>query len=179
MHPFSKDSPVLPQPGAGAPRRLVQSGIVLVNAAAGLYTAPSVGFQITTPSVRLVSLFALGFVPDVDPPGSGAGAFTLRADAYVRGSREQGGTLIRANRIIAGVALPWSLNIPAQGIDQVRGVITVPNLPGTNVAPTTLWVTAVWEPAPGDNIPDVELQKLFSLCSLTTQGGSSSQTGAP
>lgn len=179
MHPFSKDSPVLPQMGMGAPRRLVQSSIALVNAASGVYTTSSVGFQITTPSVRLVSLFALGFDPDVDPPGSGAGAFTLRADAYVRGSREQGGTPIRANRIIAGVALPWSLNIPAQGIDQVRGVVSVPNLPGTNVGPTTLWITAIWEPAPGDNIPDAELQKLLGLCSLTVQGGTSSQTGVP
>jgi hypothetical protein len=180
MHPIRQNiSPVVPQPIAGAPRRRVVSEQLLTNAAAGFYGTTSVSFQLVTPSTRLVSFFALTFEPDVTPPGSGLGAFTLRADAYVRGSREQGGSLMRANTIVAGIALPWSLNAPAQAVDQIRGVVTIPNLPGTNVDATTLWVTAIWEPAPGDNIPDDELQKIFGLCSLVTQGGTSSKTGVP
>lgn len=174
--PYS--SPPVPQPIAGAPRRRVQSELLLVNAASGAYIAPTLGFQINTPSTRLVVLFALTFDPDVQPAQSGAGAFLLTADAYVRGSREQGGSIMRANNIITNIPLPFSLNEPAQGIDQIRGSVVVPNLPGTNVAPTKLWLTAIWEPAPGDNIPDAELQKILGMCYLTPQGGSSSQTGA-
>ena len=179
MHPINPIvSPPVPQPTAGAPRRKVTSDLLLVNGASGVYVAPTLGFTITIPSVRLVALFALTFDPDVDPPGSGAGAFKLQADAYVRGSREQGGTLMRANNIVTAIALPFSLNEPAQGIDAIVGKVTVPNLPGTNVAPTKLWLTAIWEPAPGDNIPDAELQKLLGLCTITVQGGTSSRTGA-
>jgi hypothetical protein len=178
MRPILMTSPPVPSPTAGAPRRLVRSELLLVNSAAGVYTTPAVGFQVNIPSVRLVCMVALTFDPDVNPPGSGAGAFQLRADAYVRGSREQGGSLMRANNIITAVALPWALNEPAQGIDQIRGIVTVPNLPGTNVDATMLWLTAVWEPAPGDNIPDDELQKILGLCTMTVQGGVSTKTGA-
>jgi hypothetical protein len=171
-------SPPVSPPLAGAERRKSQSEIVLVNGAAGVYVTPTPTFAIVTPSVRLVVLWALTFDADVAPPGSGAGAFTVSADAYVRGSREQGGTLMRANNIITTVALPWSLNVPAQGIDEIRGSIVVPNLPGTNIAPAKLWLTATWEPAPGDNIPDDQLQQMLSLCHVYTRGGLSTETGA-
>jgi hypothetical protein len=171
-------SPPVPQPIAGAPRRKVQTELMLVNVATGAYTTPAPSFQVNTPSVRIVTLFGLTFDPDVNPPQSGAGAFLLRADAYLRGSREQGGSIMRANNIITAIALPFSLNEPVQGIDQIQGVVTVPNLPGTNVDPCKLWLTAIWEPAPGEMIPDDELQRLLSLCYVTTQGASSSGSGA-
>ena len=175
-----KRSPPVSPPIVGAQRRKVQTELVLTNTATGLMLVPvTPTFEIITPSVRLVVLWALTFDPDVNPPGSGAGAITVTADAYVRGSREQGGTLMRANNIITTVALPWSLNEPAQGIDAIKGVVTVPNLPGTNVPPTRLLLTAIWEPAPGDNIPDEQLQQILNLCHISTYGGVSSTTGLP
>lgn len=181
MHPIQPQrSPAVSPPIVGAERRKVQTELLLTNSATGLMLiTPTPSFQIITPSVRLVVLFALTFNPDVNPPGSGTGAFTVTADAYVRGSREQGGTPMRANNIITNVALPWSLNVPAQGIDMIQGIVGVPNLPGTNVDPTALYLTAIWEPAPGDNIPDDQLQQMLSLCRVSTCGAISSQTGAP
>lgn len=182
MHPIrANTSPTVSPPIVGAGRRKVDSAILLDNVASGVYTSPDCTFRIVTPSVRLVVLFALTFDnPAVAPPGSGAGAFKVTADAYVRGSREQGGTLMRANNIISTIALPWSLNVPMQGIDEIRGNVVVPNLPGTNVPPSKLWLTAIWEPAPGDDIPDDQLQQILNLCHVSsTGGGVSSQTGAP
>ncbi len=181
MFPINtKRSPAVSPPIAGALRRKVQSEILLVNTATGLVlVTPIPTFRIITPSVRLVVWWALTFDPDVSPPGSGVGAITVTADAYVRGSREQGGTLMRANNIITTVALPWSLNEPSQGMDMIQGTIGVPNLPGTGVDPFTLWLTAVWEPAPGDNIPDDQLQQMLALCQVSTGGAVTSTTGEP
>jgi hypothetical protein len=181
MHPILKNrSPSVSPPIAGALRRKVQTELVLTNTATGLVlVTPTPSFRIITPSVRLVVLWALTFDPDVQPPQSGTGAITVTADAYVRGSREQGGKLMRANNIITTVALPWSLNVPAQGIDMIQGQIGVPNLPGTGVDPFALYLTAVWEPAPGDNIPDDQLQQMLNLCQVSTMGATTSTTGLP
>jgi hypothetical protein len=181
--PFSNKSPVLPQPTAGVDRRKVQTERLITNAATGAYANPTTaGFQITTPSVRLVVLFAVTFQPlqsdDTTFPTSGPTAWLLKADAWMRGSREQGGSFMRANNIVTAVPVPWSLNEPAQGIDQIRGLVTVPNSSGSNVVPGTLWVTGIWEPAPGDNIPDDQLQDMLGKCFLNVQGASVSPAGA-
>jgi hypothetical protein len=171
-HPLFRPgfSPIVSPPIAGSPRRKVQSEPAITNDESGpAYTNPTPSFRIITPSIRLVVLFALTFDPDRQPPQSGPGAFLLTADAYVRGSREQGGTPMRANNIVTDIALPWSLNVPLQGVDQINGSIVLPYPSG--IDQTILWVTVVWEPAPGDDIPDDELQHMFGLCSVTIGGG--------
>lgn len=183
MLPIGSSSPVLPYPTAGAARRKVQTERLVTNASSGVFTSPAVAsFQINTPSVRLVVFFAVTYQPvasdDTDEfPTSGPAAWTLNAQAWVRGSREQGGSLMRANTIIANTPIPTSLNEPAQGIDQIRGTVSVPGSPGTGIDPGTLWLTVIWEPAPGDNIPDSELQDTFGKCYALTQGTFSSTTG--
>lgn len=179
-------SPVLPQgqPAQGGPRRKTQSELLIVNQAdTPAIQLASASFIVRNPSVRLVCLVAVTFAPvasdDITIAQSGAGAWLLTMDAWIRLSREAGGRLTRANNILTDVPLPWAMNEPAQGVDEFRGVVVPPWLPGTSTDPASVYVTATWEPAPGESsIPDAELQQMFGLATVSTNGGLVSQFGA-
>lgn len=180
-------SPVLPQgqPAQGGPRRKTQSELLFTNTdQVNAVRINSANFIVRSPSVRLVCLWAVTFQPnaadDLTVPQSGTGAWLLTADAWIRLSREAGGRVTRANNIVTGQPLPWAMNEPAQGVDEFRGVVTPPWLPGTGTDPCSVYVTATWEPAPGESdIPDAELQQMFGLATvLTYSGGLISEFGA-
>ncbi len=178
-------SPVLPQgqPAQGGPRRKTQSELLVTNTdQVNAVQLASASFIVRNPSVRLVCLVAITFAPiatdDITVPQSGTGAWYLTMDAWIRLSREAGGRVTRANNIITKQALPWSMNEPSQGIDEIRGVVAPPWLPGTGTDPCSVYVTATWEPAPGESsIPDAELQQMFGLATVLTTGGTVSEFG--
>lgn len=167
-------SPVVPigEPAQGGPRRKVQTEDLAVNVQ-GNGTNSALSFVVRTPSTRLITLVSVTFRPavaeDIDTAFFPVGWF-LKLDAWIRASQEKGGFLMRANNIVTNQTLPWSLNEPAQGIDEIRGVVTAPN--PTQLPVGILYVTATWEPAPGESsIPDEELRKLFGVCTVLVNGG--------
>jgi len=187
-------SPVLPsgQPAQGGPRRKTKSVILVRNNQNGSYALPLNGnsaasFIVRNPSVRLVCMVAVTFAPDTSddfafPQGGGSagGVWFLTLDAWIRISREEGGRVTRANNIVTNQPLPWAINEPSQGLDELRGIVTPPltNTGGTNTPPGNLYVTATWEPAPGESdIPDAELQQMFGLADILYLGGSAPNAG--
>lgn len=180
-------SPVLPQgqPAQGGPRRKTQSELLFTNTdQVNAVRINSAGFIVRNPSVRLVCMLAVTFAPiasdDLTVPQTGAGAWLLTLDAWIRLSRDAGGRVTRANNIITSQPLPWAMNEPSQGVDEIRGTVVPPWLPGTGTDPSSVYVTATWEPAPGESsIPDDELQQMFGLATvLTYNGGVISEFGA-
>lgn len=169
-------SPVLPQgaPAQGGPRRKTLTELIFRNDLSG--SNPNLNtcnLVIRTPSTRLITMLAVTFKPDDSEDISTANfpaGFFLTFDAWIRASREIGGFLMRANNIITNTLLPFGLNEPLQGIDEIRGTLTLPfptGLPGGSC-----YLTATWEPAPGESsIPDRELQTLFGVCTISTTGG--------
>lgn len=184
-------SPVLPQgqPAQGGPRRKTRTEILVRVNQNGSYALPlnansAAGFVVRNPSPRLVCLAALTYGPDASDdillPQSGVGAWLVTMDAWIRLSREHGGRLTRGNNIVTNQPLPWAINEPFQALDELRGVVTVPitNNGGTNTAPGNLYLTATWEPAPGESrIPDVELQQMLGLADIVVQGGIAPSVG--
>lgn len=189
---FRSPSPVLPQgqPAQGGPRRKTRSEPLIRNNATGTYNLPllndtAAGFTVRNPSTRLVCLVAVTFSPDASDdaalPQSGQGAWLLTLDAWIRLSREQGGRITRANNIVTNQPLPWAINEPFQALDELRGVVVSPFFSegsrGTNTDPGTWYVTATWEPAPGEScIPDDELQQMFGLADIVVMGGESPES---
>lgn len=170
-------SPVLPQgqPAQGGPRRKTQSEQLFVNQAdVPNIRIASASFIVRNPSVRLVCMVAVTFAPVAtdDVTFAVPATWVVTMDAWIRLSREAGGKATRANNIVTNQPLPWALNEPAQGIDEIRGVVVPPWSPGTTTDPCTVYVTATWEPAPGESsIPDAELQQMFGLATVLTFGG--------
>jgi hypothetical protein len=171
-------------PLGGGKRRQVQSEAIVVNAATGVYAKTSFQFDVMIPSARLACLVAVTFKPansdDTAFPTSGVTAWYLTGDAWIALSNDQGGSLTRANQFLAKTPLPTSYEVPTTLVRRWRGTVTVPNSPGAGIVPGTLYVTVIWEPAPGEStISDQELQALFAAASITgVQGGSVSVTGA-
>lgn len=177
-------SPILPSGTAGTanPRRRVMSVAILRNNASGAYSTTSFGYVVRTSSGRLQTLVAWTFKPDGAEdaafPTSGASAWLLTADAWIYLSMDQGGSPTRANVILGNTPLPFALNEAVQGIDEIRGTVVVPNAPGSGIVPGTLYVTAIWEPMPGEgSIPDAELQSLLGACNVNVTGGVVSDSG--
>lgn len=178
MQPGERDPRmVLPQgpPAQGGPRRKTQTEDILTNVTGNPVGSAQATFPfvVRTPSVRLVTMLAVTFRPtateDISTPNFPAG-WLLQLDAWIRASEEKNGILMRANNIITNGLLPFALNEPAQGIDEIRGIVTVPFPSGLPTG--ILYLTATWEPAPGESmIPADELRKLFGICTILVGGG--------
>lgn len=170
-------------PGGGGERQQVQTELLVVNAASGTFVQTTFSFDVIIPSSRLACLVAVTFVPDATEdtpfPASGATAWYVQMDAWVQLGREQGGSWTRANQIIPKTPLPTSQEVSTTLVRKWRGTVTVPALPGAGLFPGKLYVTGIWEPAPGEStISDEELQQLFAVARVNIQnGGTVSVTG--
>lgn len=179
MHRESQvEAPVVPigEPAQGGPRRKVETELLADNVQGNGTNSP-LTFSVTTPSVRLVCLLAVTFKPEGDEdlatPNFPVGWF-LQLDAWVRASQELGGFPMRANNIVTAQTLPYSINEPIQGIDEIRGTVTAPFPSG--LPKGKLYVTATWEPAPGAVPPD--LRKMFELCKVLIRTGGQTFMGS-
>jgi hypothetical protein len=176
-------------PVQGGERRYVQTlPLFRNNGGAGFYTVNTAEFEVWTPSTRLITALTIGFLPDIsedtysaDPGGAAPlpPGWVATLDVWARTDKTSvgGGRRIRGNSIIPGpgptlrpTQLPWSWEA-VTGVDQWRGKATVPMNPetfsGTNVIDDGyLLATVNWEPAPGDDISDDELRRLFTACKL-------------
>lgn len=175
MQPGERDPRMtLPQgpPAQGGPRRKTQTEVLATNVQ-GSGTNAALSFIVRTPSVRLVTMLAVTYRPYFADDINGGGTlplWTLQLDAWIRLSEEYNGLITRANNIVTGQTLPFALNEPSQGIDEIRGIVVAPFPSGLD--PGLVYVTATWEPAPGEStIPPDELRKLFGICTVLVQGG--------
>ncbi len=167
-----------PPAQSGNVRRYVQTQRIFRNVnSANPYFQTTGEFEITHPSTRLYVCVFFAFTPDNQEDAVIPAGFTVSLDAWgktaVQG--EGGGKRIRGNSIIPGpFALPGQLPLSYEavtGVDQWRGKLTVP-AGGTGLAVDGYFVvSASWEPAPGDNISDEDLRKLFESCRVTPGAG--------
>jgi hypothetical protein len=163
-------------PLQGGQRRYVRSTQLLRNVAgAGAYTTNTVPFTVRLPSTRLLNILTIGFRPDTAEDAVIPNTWTLALNAWARTDREAGGFLVRGNGIIPGpFVVPNILPISYEavtGVDEWRGIVTVP-LGGTTLEVTgNLWLTVSWEPAAGESqMPDAELEKILKLAQITGGG---------
>jgi len=181
LDPVSR-SGVVPtrNPVFGGKRKYVRSFELVSNGLNGLYTKRTANFSILVPSDRLHASAFITYVPysTQDTPfptdvtlGT---AWTISLDAWCR---LEDGTPSRANNVF-GTRVP-PLPVPnswesVTGVSEWRGAVTVPSpndpTDGTGIIPGVLWLTVYWEPAAGEgNMPQHELEALFSSCSATVQ----------
>jgi hypothetical protein len=157
------------------PSRKSSEAIQLVtNNAAGAYTTVTAGFECRTPSTRLSGCIFIGNDQGVALPASGSTAWTVALTAW---AQTKDGVWVPGNVIETGVVLPSFYEFATMA-PSIKGVVTVPNAPGTGIDPTNLWAWAEWEPAPGDNIDPEELTQLLGACSFTGLSITTSKTGA-
>lgn len=162
-------------PIGGGSRQKVQTELLVTNLNADItQTQTAFSFDVIIPSARLACIVAVTFKPDDTEdtafPTSGPTAWVVQLDAWMQLSREQGGSWTRANQIIPSTPIPTSQEVSTTLVRKWRGTVTTPN-PG-GVVPGKLYVTACWEPAPGEsNMPDAELQQLFGSCQVTVLTG--------
>ncbi len=168
-------------PAQGGERRYVQTVPLIRNAAgAGGYGTAVGEFEITHPSTRLYAAATWGFLPDKQEDAVIPVGWVLDLNCWAKTDSKGGvggGRRVRGNSIIPGPGpsfRPTQLPITYEavtGVDQWRGRVTVPAT-GTGLAVDGwLLLTVSWEPAPGDNIPDEQLRKLFEACRLTPGAG--------
>lgn len=158
----------------GGQRRHVLDAVAVQNAASGVYTATTAAVTMSTPSARLQAMLAFGYRPNATQDTTIPATWTVSATGW---KRTQSGLLVRVNQVQAATPIPTSIEMNTL-LDELRAVITVPNAPGTSVAAGQLYAIGTWEPAPGAEMPDEELAKLFALCRLNVQGIATSTTGA-
>jgi len=169
--------PIVPAPASpqGGRRRWVQSLPCVFNSEVsepGGWTKHAYAYM-DIPSVRLHCKFAFGFqttngaIVSLPPPG--ATGWTLTLDAF---DRDQDGRLLQTNNIVTNQPLPTSYeSITAN--DRWRATIIVPDDPGNGAnvtAPGVLIAIGMWEPAPGWNVNDEELARIFQACHITVDG---------
>jgi len=181
LDPVSR-SGVVPtrNPVFGGKRKYVRSFELVSNGLNGPYTKRTAYFAIQVPSDRLHAAAFITFEPietqdtpfptDITDPG----AWLISLDAWCR---LENGKPTRANNVFGTRVDP--LPVPnswesVTGVSEWRGAITVPSpddpQAGTGIVPGTLWLTVYWEPAAGEgNMPQHELEALFSSCSATVQ----------
>jgi hypothetical protein len=173
-------SSILPQgpPAQGGDRRYVQTVPLIRNAAgAGSYSVAAGEFEITIPSTRLMVCATFGFLPDAQEDAVIPTGWTLALDAWAKAdSKGFGlGRRVRGNSIIPGpFSVPDQLPLTYEavtGVDQWRGRVTVPAGGSALAVSGFLICTVTWEPAPGDDIPDEQLRKLFEACRVTPGAG--------
>ena len=162
-------------PIGGGSRQKVQTEqllVVLPGPTGG--STDTCSFDVFVPSSRLALLVAVTFIPDgfedVALP-TGVGAWNLTLDAWIQLARQQGGSWTRANQIIPATPIPTSQEVSTTLVKKWRGTVTLPFPAGGQ--PGKVYVTAVWEPAPGEStMPDSELTHLFGTCQvIVLQGG--------
>lgn len=167
-------------PAFGGKRRYVKTYELVNNGNTGNYTKRVAKFSITIPSDRLHAIAYVTFQPigleDTTFPTdtTDAGAWLITLDAWCR---LENGVPTRANNIVGTRVDP--LPVPnswesVTGVAEWRGSVTVPSpedpQDGTGTIPGTLWLTVYWEPAAGEgNMPQAELEALFSSCGATTE----------
>lgn len=164
-------------PVFGGRRRYVKTYELLHNGSNGSYTNRTAYFTVKIPSERLHAIAYVTYQPigaqdtpfptDVTDPG----AWLIALDAWCR---LENGLPTRANNIVGTRVDP--LPVPNSwesqtGVSEWHGSVTVPSgVAGTGIIPGTLWLTIYWEPAPGEgNMPQEELEALFSSCEGTTE----------
>lgn len=171
---------ILPQgpPSQGGERRYVQTVPLIRNAAgAGTYSLAAGEFEITHPSTRLFACATFGFLPESAEDAVIPAGWTVTMDAWAKtDSKGFGlGRRVRGNQIIPGpFTLPNQLPLSYEavtGVDQWRGRVTVPSGGSALAVSGYLIITVTWEPAPGDDIPDEQLRKLFEACRVTPGAG--------
>lgn len=161
-------------PAGGGSRQKVQSELLITNGT-DAQSGTTFTFDVLIPSARLACLVSATFVPDDTEdtdafPTSGPSAWTLELDAWVQLSKERGGNWTRANQIIPATPIPTSQEVSTTLVRRWRGTVTVPNPAG--VVAGRLYITALWEPAPGESyMPDAELEHLFHLCQVNVLTG--------
>jgi hypothetical protein len=171
--------PAGPPAQSGNVRRYVQTDRLFRNSAGSGSYATAIGeFEITHPSTRLFACAFFGFLPDTQEDAVIPAGFTVALDAWGKTATQGigGGRRMRGNSIIPGpFALPGQLPFAYEavtGVDQWRGRLSIP-AGGTGLAVDGYFVVSVsWEPAPGDNIGDEDLRKLFESCRVTPGAGS-------
>jgi hypothetical protein len=165
-------------PVQGGSRRKVETELILRNnAGAGIYSTTTSPFRVWIPSARLLTIATFGFLPDNGEDAVIPAGWTLEMDAWGRcDPHRYQGRVVRGNQIIPGPftlanQLPLSYEA-VTGVDQWRGLVTVPS-GGTGLAVTgDLVVSVSWEPAAGaTNISDDELEKIFASCKVTPGNG--------
>jgi len=159
-------------PLQGGQRRYVLSDTLFRNEAnSGVYTKLTSPFEIWHPSTRLHACMTIGFMPDTAEDATIPATWSWGMDAWGKTSRERfGGRRVRGNQIIPGpCALP--ITLPASyeavtGVDQWRGLVTVPS-GGTGLAVAgSLIISVTWEPIASAVISDEELARIFETCKL-------------
>lgn len=171
LDPRLTPDPSTPQ---GGQRRYVEDEIAVHNLAAGAYTALTSRFRVMTPSARLATAVSIGFKPDSAEDATIPVGWTVTLQAW---KRTKAGVLVRVNDIVTAQALPYQHDLTTVA-DEIRGVITAPNVPGTGTVPGVWYVIGTWEPGIGTTLDDDELQKLFQLCRVGVDNGLNvSQTG--
>jgi hypothetical protein len=167
-------------PRGGGQRRYELSEILVTNTQFGVYTANVATWRVNNPSGRLKVFIAFTFEPETSEdttfPGGGAGAWIVVGDVWVKAAQNKA-RMMRGNRFLPATPLPTSVEMTT-GAPQMRGTVTIPNLPGDGIVPGRLWITAAWEPGLGESyMPDEELAKLFQVCSIEVGAIAGSQTG--
>jgi hypothetical protein len=167
-------------PRGGGQRRYELAEILITNGQDGAYTQTVATWRVNNPSGRLKLIVAFTFEPlfqeDVTFPGGGAGAWIVVGDVWIKPPQGKA-RMMRANRFLPATPIPTSVEMTTAA-PQLRGTVTIPNLPGDGILPGKLWLTAAWEPGVGEsNISDEELAKLFQVCSIEVGAISASTNG--
>lgn len=180
-NPHPREVAPMGDPVGGGVRRKVKGALLFTNFVTGLSTSTApIMFDVTIPSTRLSIGVAVTFDPDDSDdaafPTSGGSAWLVKIDAWVNLDNQRFGRLTRANQIMPSTPIPTMWEIDSTTVKKWRGTVTIPDPAG--VAAGRLWVTAYWEPAPGESkMTDAELQQLFAACDVTALGGTGSVAG--
>lgn len=178
--------PDSPMPGRsaaeGGNRRHELSDLLIVNQpAAFVFTDITASFEVFTPSNRLGVLIGWTYEPNgtEDTSFTGSG-WSVSADAWIKPLDRR---WTRGNNLFTAQPLPWTWEAPnGTMVPLVRGTVTVSNVNNgsglSNLGGGNLWVSAIWEPAPGWYPSDEELTKLFSACRCITRHGLTVPNGA-
>lgn len=167
----SAHAPQSPTQKLGTPQggrwREVQSAPLINNVINGAaYTDLIARFQIDNPSARLHVKASIVYVPDTSDdavfPTGGAGAWMWAMDAW---DRTDDGRPGRANNIFTNRPAPSSYEA-ITATDQWRATVTVPASDAGIIKGGALYVIAAWEPAPGWNINEEQLARIFQACHL-------------
>jgi len=158
-------------PQGGRWRKVLSSQLIYNIDALGPATNPNPAlFTIDNPSARLHLKVAIVTDWPGDPnfnlPQSGATAWYLRLDAW---DKKDDGVPLKSNNIIDRVPLPTSYDAITMN-DQWRGTVTLPAGGAGAVTPSSTYVIAAWEPAPGWNGDERQLAQLLQACNLTVKG---------
>jgi hypothetical protein len=169
-------------PLQGGERRYVQTVHLFRNGAgAGDYSQVTAEFEVWIPSARLLTILHIGFLPDTQEDAVIPVGWDATLDVWAKtdthgpfaGRRFRGNSIIPGPSATIPTALPWSWEA-VTGVDQWRGTVTLPS-DGTGLAVNGWLVASVsWEPAPGDDIPNEQLRKIFTACKLTPGSGAGS-----